>query len=164
MPYAQITCEYCGRPYAPYPVEEVERWLRAHASPAVLADTSHFQRYVRIAEALCRYCRESRLGKPQELSAVACSLCGGRRRDRKGRCRSCGCPPGDIVSHLFANRGGGEGHFIPNKKRTRMPEAPKSPTVDDRDYKPNSLDCVVGGPEEGDHGPADEENDSGDEG
>jgi hypothetical protein len=119
MPYAQRTCEYCGRPYKPYPVEEVERWLRKNAAAQLASDPTHFQRYVKIAEALCPACRESKRGRTYRPSPIGCTVCGSWGRDRRGNCRVCGCPPGAVVSREFIGRGGGGADVSPNPRQKR---------------------------------------------
>lgn len=119
MPYAPRTCENCGRPYGHYPVGEVERWLRKNAAAQLASDPTHFQRYVKNAEALCPYCRDGLRGKIYRPSAIGCAVCGSRGRDRRGNCRICGCPPGDIVSREFVDRGGGSADVIPRPRQKR---------------------------------------------
>jgi len=101
MPWAQLKCEDCGRLYSHYPVGEVERWIKDKMNPRLRADAAHFSRQVKKIEALCPYCREALNGMPYGATWIRCRLCGATGRNKRGQCRGCGGPLGDLVSRLY---------------------------------------------------------------
>jgi hypothetical protein len=109
MPWALLQCNECGAMYRHYAVGEVERWIRAKMDPRRISDPAHFARQVKALEALCPYCREIKYGIPYGHTWGTCTICGGFGRDRRGNCKVCGGPPGELVSRTVVRLGSQKG-------------------------------------------------------